>query len=140
MSVLNTEEISNPDIRLYQTRFTPICQIYREAMFTTWSQSHMWPEWALDIRYGRGHNGTAMDQDPMKVFNNQTKLLEQFITDRIGQFRIEGLDNQIKYYLNLLFVDVELRENKYASGTGYLIYNRRTGNPVMSVIMANLGL
>lgn len=100
----------------------------------------MWPDWAMDIRYGRDHNGNEKDEDPMKVFNNQTKLLEQFITDRIGQFRIEGLDNQIKYYLNLLFVDVELKENKLASGTGYFIYNRRSGNPVMSVIMANLGL
>ncbi|MDE7346526.1 MAG: hypothetical protein K2N48_07285 [Muribaculaceae bacterium] len=133
MSILNTEDISNPDIRLDETRITPIVQIYREAMFTTWSSNGIWPEWAWNLRYDNG-------EDRFDRFKNQTRVIESFIKDRIGQCRIDELDRDITAFLDKLFVDVEFKKNKRETGNAYFIYNRRSGNLVMSVIIAYLGV
>lgn len=133
MSILNTDDIMNPDIRLCETRITPIVQVYREMMFTTWSSNGIWPEWLWRIRYGQ-------NDDRMDAFIRQTKHIEEFVRDRIGQCRIEDLDRDIRAFLDKLFVDVELKTNKRETGNAYFIYNRRSGNLVMSVIIAYLGL
>lgn len=108
-------------------------------MYTTWSQSYMWPDWALDIRYNQTRGTNEQTQDGMTRFQNQAHLLERYVIDRIRTLSIENLEYSIKHYINLLFVDVVLRERKLASGDGYFIYNRRTNNLVMSVIITNRG-
>lgn len=108
-------------------------------MYTTWGQTHVWPDWALDIRYNRTHGTNEQTQDGMARFQNQSHMLERYVIDRIRTLSIENLDEDVKRTIMLLFVDVDLREQKLASGNGYFIYNRRTNNLVMSVIIANRG-
>ena len=133
MSILNTEDISNPDIRLDETHITPIVQIYREAMFTTWSSNGIWPDWAWNLRY-------CNEVDRFERFQRQTRVIESFIKGRIGHSRIDCLDEDITRFLKTLFVDVEFKSNKRETGNVYFIYNRRSGNLVMTVIIAYLGV
>lgn len=141
MSVLNTEQISNPDIRLHQTKVMPIVQIYTEAMYTSWVQdNHIWPVWALDLRYSKYKEGITKEMDVMKRFHDSTRSLEYSITEKIRNLPIENLAGNIKYFLNLLFVDIIIKEQQLTTGSGYFVYNKRSGNLVMSVIVANMGL
>lgn len=138
MSILNTEEISNPDIRLNQTNNMPIVQFYREAMFTRWMRdNHMWPDWALLIRYPITC-GTTKQEDPIQVFYKSTKILEQYVLQRIGLFRIDNIDGQLKYLIHLMFDDVLININKRETGDAYFIYNRQSGGIVMSIIFTGL--
>lgn len=133
MSILNTEEISNPDIRLNQTNTTPIVQFCREAMFTPWMHDgHIWPEWALQIRYGGS-------EDPIRAFYKFTKNLEQFIAGRIGLFRIDDIEGQLKHLVNLMFQDIYIINDELKFGTGYFIHNKRTKGIVMSIVFVRLG-
>ena len=136
MSVLNVDEISNPDIRLNETSVEPVVQIFREAMFVRWiTNSHVWPNWALQVRYD--HSDST---DPMIKFHKSTKLLEACIADRIGLFRIDDIDGQFKRLILSMFDDVLVNIRQQTLGTTYFIYNRETNNMVMQVCFTNLGV
>ena len=136
MSVLNVDEISNPDIRLNQTSVEPVVQIFREAMFVRWiTNGRIWPNWALQIRY----DSSDLD-NPIIRFHKSTKLLESCIADRIGLFRIDDIDGQFKHLILSMFDDVLVNMRQQALGTTYFIYNRKTDSMVMQVCFANLGL
>ena len=142
MSILNVDEISNPDIRLNETSVEPIVQIFREAMFVRWtSNEHIWPGWALQIRYGswsRDPNGKQ--EDPIHMFHKSTKMLESCIADRICLFRIDDIDGQLKHLILSMFDDVSVNMRQQALGTTYFIYNRKTDSMVMQVCFVNLEL
>ena len=102
-------------------------------MFKRLSSNGICTEWDLNIIY-------CNEEDRFDRFKNQTRVIESFIKDRIGHCRIDELDRDITAFLDKLFVDVEFKKNKRETGNAYFIYNRRSGNLVMSVIIAYLGV
>ena len=142
MSVLNVDEISNPDIRLNETSVEPVVQIFREAMFVRWiTNGHTWPNWALQVRYGAwSRDPNEKQEDPIHMFNKSTKMLESCIADRIGLFRIDDIDGQFKHLILSMFDDVLVNMRQQTLGTTYFIYNRETDNMVMQVCFTNLGV